>query len=902
MAQFVKTTPFDFSELYTEIQKKFNNAGYDVAEGSNTSMLVTSQAYLASNINTNTAMNINESLLPFAQKRENVLNDARALGYEIRHITSYIYEVKLKVDLYDKTIVIPKYSLFTSGDYAYYYLDDDYNIMPDPSFNGEKEEREVSIRVKEGVLYRYTQEESLNYNVNANTGVDDYYIDIPYTNIENDGIECFVSFYDSYGVYHDHELFHKSDKTMLEKDETLVRKYIRIDDIKYKTPRLYFKYAGSGETLPGGSQIYVNVLESNGADGEITSELKSVNPIFEVKSYELVQRGRGEETIQSVKLNAPKLYNSAGRLVTSTDYEAACNRDTRVELTSVWGGEKEFPIAPGHIWFSFLIPMNRTFTNDNGMKWTRDHFDNFWMYTDDDSRANALEYYQENYLMNNSIRSDQYANDGTLLNPGVWDILDEMHIPTLIYHNRNPLFLTFDYDINIMKYIISDEKSAIHKEIFDIIDSAFTGDDNVFYENFRTEYFNASMIKRIDERVTDISGFELSLKNTIVLNSKTVSVENSNSDIRDIYIPLSVPYEKYFDDNGCLLLEYLPKIDTENFVQYMGETGKDLYVDWSKIQEDIENRIPQKTHKLIMAPVRLKMVSEEIFDNAEIQSRSLVFRHEIYPDNFGKKNVTDTYQNQYIQENLKDGVLSDDFKLPEIPEYNNVKVTLVKRRGNEIIEEVIPHTDTKLMGWYLVAENEVAISQDIDVRTGDSLRIEQNPICGFYYIFNSLKREILVHLFVDGSVSGFEQYLKGDMKAVGNEHYLYSTDDFYFFTTTEEYLYTEAEYDPEQKYAEVKDTTPRSYLFSVDSKYLYTPDSYYLTTEGYAVQDPNEVNSYTGSVVREVNENMYRNSPLKADLFFRNRYLNLDYNTKNFQTLKNVIPMLRKVEFHNIIS
>ena len=899
MSQIIKTTPFDFEELYSSIKQKFDDAGYDVAEGSNTSMLVTAQAYLASNINANAALNVNESLLPFARKRENILNDARALGYEVRHISSYIYNVTIAVPIKTERVCIPKYTLFTDGEHQYYYFGSDIVLTPDPSYNGEEEIRTVDLNIKEGLLYRYNDEESLNVSITNTQGLSNYYVDIPYTDIENDGIECYVTYYDEYGVFHDHELFYKSDKTMLEKDETLIRKYIRIDDIDYGTPRLYFRYAGSGEELQGGSELSINILESSGSKGAISGDLKTEIDC-EIKSVTLVQAGQDEESSLSIKNNAPRVYNCAGRLVTSNDYEAACNRDTRVSLTSVWGGEKEFPIAPGHIWFSFLIPMERDFANDDVL-WTRNNFENFWQYTDDNSRDKALAYYQKNYLMNDSIRSSTVTADGTLLNPGVWDKLDEMHIPTLVYHNRNPIFLTFDYDITILKYLISDEKAQAHKEIFDIIDKAFTGDDNVHYESFNTEYFNASMIKRIDERVTDISGFELELKNSLVLNSKTVSVENSNSNIRDIYIPLSIPYEKYFDDNGCLIIDYLPKIDTKDFIQYMGEVGNDLYVDWSAIRKDIEMGIPQKTHKLIIAPIKCHLESRETFDTVEAQNRTVVLRHEVYPKNFGKENITESKLNSLIQENLNDGMLPVDFTLPEVPEFD-CTVTLIRRRENDFSENIINHSPDKIDGWYLNDRTEICFTPNIDIETGDEVVIEQDTICGFYYIFNSLKREILVHLFVDGSVSGFEQYLKGNMMAIGNEHYLYSTDDFYFYTNTEEYLYCEAEYDPDQKYAEVKDTTPKSYLFSVDNRYLYTPDSYYLTTEGYAVQDPNEVNSYTGSVVREVNENMYRNSPLKADLFFRNRYLNLDYNTKNFQTLKNVIPMLRKVEFHNIIS
>ena len=50
-------------------------------------------AYLVSMLNANTAVNINETILTLARKRNNVLMDARLLGYEILHKSSYVYRL-----------------------------------------------------------------------------------------------------------------------------------------------------------------------------------------------------------------------------------------------------------------------------------------------------------------------------------------------------------------------------------------------------------------------------------------------------------------------------------------------------------------------------------------------------------------------------------------------------------------------------------------------------------------------------------------------------------------------------------------------------------------------------------------------------------------------------------------
>jgi hypothetical protein len=72
---------------------------------------------------------------------------------------------------------------------------------------------------------------------------------------------------------------------------------------------------------------------------------------------------------------------------------------------------------------------------------------------------------------------------------------------------------------------------------------------------------------------------------------------------------------------------------------------------------------------------------------------------------------------------------------------------------------------------------------------------------------------------------------------------------------------------------------------------------HYLTTEGYLVEDDEDI--YSGPKVREYNEAMYLYSPLTTDMFKRNVLLNIKYNSLNFKLRQNVIPRLRKVEFIN---
>ena len=197
MTQIIETVPFNYNELRTEIENKFKEAGYDTSLGSNVSQLSNIMAYVASMLNVNTALNINETILPYATKRENVLEVARNLSYEASNKRSFVYDVQITFDSGDK--YLPKYTEFTANGKSYYMRTDDISISE------KTKQRTYNIMVKEGTRYTYDQDpDSLvvtttQITENGQT-VDQYYIDIPYTNIEENGVEVFVSYYDEYGV------------------------------------------------------------------------------------------------------------------------------------------------------------------------------------------------------------------------------------------------------------------------------------------------------------------------------------------------------------------------------------------------------------------------------------------------------------------------------------------------------------------------------------------------------------------------------------------------------------------------------------------------------------------------------------------------------------------------------
>lgn len=836
MADIIETVPFDFNDLYNGLKTKFADKGYDVEEGSNTSQLITAMAYLTSMLNVNTAVNINETILPLATKRNNVLQDARALGYEIQHKLPYTYTLSMYLPAGDHTI--PKYAKFTIGDKTYYNMTKQSDIKDHLGGN-------IDIAVVEGVLHKFSEDPtSLRVSttvVEDSTGVEipQYYIDIPFVDVADDGIEVYVTYYDDYGNLVYQEEWLRTEQFMLDKDSTFNKQFMRLDNIDYNTPRIYFKLAGIGAGLRVGSIVEMNVLTTSGADGAIAdlTDYEAVIheiPLGEINGITLTTEGADEESIESIQTNAPLFHNSANRVVTKLDYEAFCNRQSSVETTLVWGGDDEFPKSPGHIWFSFLpsTRVARSFISDTfKTEYTLANADfNQWDYTaapdpadyplgeeDPDYIAayeiwfdnfkedflNLQDYLNSIFIEDASLRSTEYTIDGQLINKGVWDVLDNYKIPTLEFHHRHPIILDFEYDFNIVRYNINDSKQVINESVFNSVDGFFTGTgDSINMEKFEQEYFHSSLEKRVDTILTDKTGYTNNITTKLMLTLKNVSAENQSLDYRDIYIPLAAPFEDIFSNNGYLLYDVLPNIDTEGFFDYGNGNVTDLWVDWSSIQSDIDNEIKQNNIDVISAPIRTSGSETVVID---------------------EETSTVTFENIFI---IPDDVTQISPLISDqdaVLEWTNTKVYL-----NDV--EIVYGDGDGDWEYNRLYPRELIYNGTLSVN--DVVRVETNSVFGTYFLFNSYKKYIVVQLYVNAV--GF-----GDIiSTAGNT----SSNEF---------------------------DTPKSYLTTKESFYTFTGDNFYLTTEGYTLSSDSAVTAETGSIVKTVSAETYIYSPLRLDLLDR---------------------------------
>lgn len=591
-----ETIPFNFDDVYSYIETKFNDKGYDIEQGSNTMQLVTAMSYLVSMLNANTAVNVNETILTLARKRNMALRDARVLGYEIAHIQSYRYNLKLRFQnstLTSKTVIIEKYSEFSSGDLKYYYTGNNITVTIPPGsvYTDVTHDTSVykTIEVVEGKLYLHEDyPETLSliinnvYDEQNETWATQHYVDIPYTKVEENGIEVFLTYYDENANFYEEEEWAKSKQFMIDKDTVLEREFIRLDLIDYQTPRIYFKLGDVGYELRTGTIIKMNVLVSSGSSGEMVEIPTTTLSNCIVVENTLKVQGADEESLASIKQNASLYNNTANRIITKPDYVAFCNRQSTVRYTDVWDGHNEYPHQPGHIWFSFVPSTNvRSLIDETettvgagdgtGLEWNLQNLSN-----------TANWYIEEDEIRNSSL-------------DGVWDTLDKYKVPTLEFHHRNPIYMDFDYSIKVAKYVVKTSQADINKSIFDVINNYFrdeTSDsddpdiDTESVETFGYEYFQSNLIKRIDTKLTDLVGFDLFLSNTISLSENDIIQENLN-DVSGVYYKeirfhLGSPFESLFDSSGNIIFSNLPSIATEDLYY-----AKYLWVDETTYSIDL---------------------------------------------------------------------------------------------------------------------------------------------------------------------------------------------------------------------------------------------------------------------------------------------------------------------------
>ena len=118
-----------------------------------------------------------------------------------------------------------------------------------------------------------------------------------------------------------------------------------------------------GKTPTIGDEIVVIYGTTTGIDGnnvnDITLDQEIYSGIYTYTDSDCTitpvysSGGSEEETIDSIKVNAPKFYEAQNRAVTKTDYETLLQQISFVETINVWDGAEDEPPVYGTVYSTF---------------------------------------------------------------------------------------------------------------------------------------------------------------------------------------------------------------------------------------------------------------------------------------------------------------------------------------------------------------------------------------------------------------------------------------------------------------------------------------------------------------------------------------------------------------------
>lgn len=343
---YLQVTELDFEQIRTNLKSYLSTQNqfkdYDF-EGSAMAVMLDVLAYNTHYNAFYINMLANEMFLDTAQQRESVVSHAKLLGYTPVSAIGASANVQITfsgVDSQTAQFTIPKYSKFTTtvDDIQYTYVTPEaYTVINN---NGTFSR---GITIKEGL--------PLTHRFAVNFANPQRYI-LPNENVDISSIE--VSVQES-----------QSDTTTTE--FTLATNISQV----FSTSPVYFieeayegKYeivfgSGSlGKSLKNGNIVIVSYLVCNGEDtnGATTFSVDDLSGITENYTSAVITTnsnaigGRPVETIDSIKFNAPKFFQTQNRAVVDNDYQRILLAENS-DLQSVvaFGGQDADPPVYGKV-------------------------------------------------------------------------------------------------------------------------------------------------------------------------------------------------------------------------------------------------------------------------------------------------------------------------------------------------------------------------------------------------------------------------------------------------------------------------------------------------------------------------------------------------------------------------
>lgn len=385
-------TELDFDEIKTNLKNFLRDGNlfndYDF-EGSNLSVLIDLLAYNTFYNSYYLNMVGNEMFLDTAVQRESVLSKAKELGYTPKSSVSSKAEVTLTLLYADDTnaitdadnlpsnivkqynaiseVIIPKGTFFTAEveDRVYTFSTaDSYSAAFQNTFQTVGDKRYPVYTVTGVELF---EGELLNFTYPTHNSEFPEKFVIPNENVDTASLEVLVA-QDSSSVIS--EVYTRKENLF---NLTELQKVFFLQPIVGNQYEIFFGDGIFGKKLETGNIVTVNYRacdgnRSNGADAFTYSGQNDapLNNIFRVTSTTTRPSSGGtfEETIESIKFNAPRHFQTQFRAVTAVDYQNLVTNEFQDFLSvKAFGGEEALPPQFGKV-FIAVRPGSGSFPTD----------------------------------------------------------------------------------------------------------------------------------------------------------------------------------------------------------------------------------------------------------------------------------------------------------------------------------------------------------------------------------------------------------------------------------------------------------------------------------------------------------------------------------------------------------
>lgn len=363
----IKYTELDFALIkenlknFLKSQDKFKDYNFD---GSGLSILLDVLAYNTSYNGFYLNMIANEMFLDSASLRESVLSRAKHLGYVPRSRSALKAYVDFQVSFLSEDAVLPtNFLLSNTQEFYTNYNDSRYTFYPVKSVYFEKlADRQYiarNVELIEGKRLSHT------YTVDTTSAVKQRFI------IPNSGVDTST-------------LVVSVKESATSSNITVFRQATDITTVSATSASYFLQpYQADqyevvfgddiiGKAVVDGNVVVLEYLVSSG-DGATgasifrTGKLNNItvvgNQTSVVTTISAANGYAEEESIDTIKLLAPRSYEAQNRAVTKYDYETLLLKDvSTIEYVRVWGGEENVPPEYGKV-FCAIKPKTGTSLN-----------------------------------------------------------------------------------------------------------------------------------------------------------------------------------------------------------------------------------------------------------------------------------------------------------------------------------------------------------------------------------------------------------------------------------------------------------------------------------------------------------------------------------------------------------